>query len=81
MSRGLQMYLPDIILGTETCLDSNIASYKYFPTCQYNIYRYRSPSKTVKQLKLRESINCHYKINHKNRCKRTKTDWSVIGIN
>jgi len=54
MSRGLQMYIPltvqpDIILGTETWLDSNIASYKYFPTSQYNIDRYdRSPSKTTK---------------------------------
>ena len=57
MSRGLQMYIPltvqsDIILGTETWFDSNIASYNYFPTSQYNIDRYdRSPSKTVKQLK------------------------------
>jgi len=70
---------PDIILGMETWLDSNIASYKYFPTSQYNIDRYdRSPSKTVKQLKLQDSTNCHYKINHKNRCKRTKTDCEVL---
>jgi len=56
MSRGLYIvvYLPftvnpDIILGTETWLDSNTSSYEYFPTSKYNIYRYgRPPRRTMK---------------------------------
>ena len=34
---------PDIIMGTETWLDSNIFSYDYCPSNSYNVYRHAIP--------------------------------------
>jgi len=35
---------PDIIMGTETWLDSNTSSSDYFPSNSYNVYRHDRPS-------------------------------------
>ena len=36
---------PDVIIGTETWLDSSISSSEYFPASRYNVYRRDRPPK------------------------------------
>ena len=51
---------PDIIMDTETWLDSNTSSYDYFPSNSCNVYRHDRPP-NIKDQKPRWSAHSHQK--------------------